>query len=204
MKALKLALICLTSSIVFACGASPSEEVGGNAGSPEADDGWTTLLDGSTLEGWDVIGDANWTVGDGFVEATSGNGFLVSPDMYGDFDLTVEFWVNDLANSGVFIRCSDPSAIAAENAYEVNIYDTRPDQTYRTASIVDVAPPEVSIDTGGQWNTFEIRAEGSHLMVTLNGIQTVDVEDDQYVDGPIGLQYAAGIVRFRNVQVRPL
>ena len=47
------------------------------AGQPDA--GWTVLLDGNSLKGWNVIGDANWTVADGAVQADKGSGFLVTP-----------------------------------------------------------------------------------------------------------------------------
>ena len=170
----------------------------------QATAGWTTLLDGSTLSGWNVVGNANWRVADGAVQADSGSGFLVTPMSYGDFQLKVEFWVDPDANSGVFIRCSNAKEITATNAYEVNIFDKRPDQTFRTGGIVDVAKPLSTINAGGQWNTFEITAQGPRLMVTLNGTQTVDVQHNRYDRGPIALQYGSGIVKFRNVQVRPL
>lgn len=166
--------------------------------------GWTTLFDGSSLDGWRVLGDANWQLADGAVSADSGNGYLVTEASYGDFELTLEFWVDELANSGVFIRCSDPDNIGAANSYEVNIFDTRADQTYRTGGIVNVAAPASVINTGGRWNSYEIRAQGSRLVVTLNGTQTVDTTHDQFVRGPIALQYGAGTVRFRNVQIRSL
>ena len=166
--------------------------------------GWVTLLDGTTLKGWNTTGNANWKVADGAVEASSGNGMLVTPASYGNFELSVEFWVDGPANSGVFIRCSDPATINQNNAYEVNIYDTRPDQTYATGSIVEVAPSATPMKAAGKWNTFEIRAEGNHLTVSLNGTKTVDTRNDKYARGPIGLQYAAGVVKFRSVKIRTL
>jgi 3-keto-disaccharide hydrolase len=78
---------------------------------------------------------------DGLVQADKGNGFLVTKASYGDVQLKVEFWVNEDANSGVFLRRENPQQITAVNAYEVNIYDKRPDQTYATGAIVDVAKP---------------------------------------------------------------
>ena len=75
---------------------------------------WITLFDGSTLDGWNTIGDANWTLADGAVQADSGTGFLVTSESYGNFQLTLEFWVGDKANSGVFIRCADPSQVGAD------------------------------------------------------------------------------------------
>jgi hypothetical protein len=166
--------------------------------------GWTTLFDGSSIDGWRVLGDANWELADAAVSADRGSGYLVTESSYGDFELTLEFWVDEPANSGVFIRCSDPDNIGAANSYEVNIYDTRADQTYRTGGIVNVAAPTSVINTGGQWNSYEITAQGSRLVVILNGTQVVDATHDQFVRGPIALQYGAGTVRFRNVQIRVL
>jgi hypothetical protein len=43
------------------------------------------------------------------------------------------------------------------------------------------------------------------MTVVLNGVTTVrDAEDAKFARGPIALQYGAGVVRFRNVRIRPL
>jgi hypothetical protein len=104
----------------------------------------------------------------------------------------------------VFIRCQDPKDITATNAYEVNIYDKRPDQSYRTGGIVDVAKPASVVMTGGKWNSFDITARGTKFTVILNGMKMVDVDDAKHANGPIALQYGAGTVKFRNVRVRAL
>ena len=165
---------------------------------------WTTLFDGKSLASFNPVGDANWQVTEGVVQANKGTGFLVSKASYGDFQLKVEFWVDDDANSGVFIRCENPQQITAMNAYEVNIYDKRPDPSYATGAIVDVAKPATAIKAGGKWNTFEITAQGPHMVVILNGTKTVDVQHSGHARGPIALQYGAGTVKFRNVQIKPL
>ena len=161
-----------------------------------------TILDGTSLKGWDVVGNANWTVADGAVQASMGTGFLVTPMSYTDFQITADFWVTDDANSGIFIRCSDPKTINAMNAYEVNIYDKRPDPTYRTGAIVDVAKPIEMITTGGKWNTIDITARGPRLTVLMNGRKMVDVQDNKHARGPIALQYGAGTVKFKNVKLK--
>ena len=166
--------------------------------------GSVALFDGSDLDQWVDLGDANWTIVDGVVQADSGNGFLVSAQSYGDFRLTLEFWTDPDANSGIFIRCSDPDDVGAGNSYEVNIYDKRPDQTYRTGSIVNFAAPTSIIDAADRWNTYEITAQGSRLLVELNGTVTVDIEDATYSEGPFALQYGAGIVKFRNIRIQRL
>ena len=167
--------------------------------------GWVTLFDGKNLNHFNLVGNANWKVADGIVEATTGPGYLVSKETYGDFDLKVEFWVDSgTANSGVYLRCQDGTKIADTTCYEANIFDARPDQTGRTGSIVHVSKPSRNIDAAGKWNTYEISARGPRLIVKLNGTETVNAEDKKFTRGPIALQYMAGTVRFRNVQIRPL
>ena len=190
--------IILLSLAIVVVGLQPVSGVSAQGGAGP------TLFDGSSLDGWNVLGNANWELADGAVQADSGSGFLVTEESYADFELTLEFWVDEPANSGIFIRCADAQSVRDTNAYEVNIYDTRPDQTYRTGGIVHLAAPTSVITTGGRWNTYEIVAQGPRLRVTLNGTQTVDVTDSQYADGPIALQYGAGVVKFRNVRVRRL
>ena len=164
---------------------------------------WTVLFDGKNLDSFNPIGNANWKLADGVVQADMGTGFLVSKASYGDFELKADFWVTDDANSGVFIRCENPAQVTAMNAYEVNIFDKRPDQTYRTGAIVDVAKPmNMTITTGNKWNTIEITAKGPRMTVAINGMPMVDVQDTKHARGPVALQYGAGTVKFRNVQVR--
>ena len=188
-------VLCLTAVLSIHSSSRVAEQAGG---------AWTVLLDGKTLKGWHVVGDANWTVADGAVQADRGAGFLVTQASYRDFQITLEFWVTDDANSGVFLRCSNPKLIDQTNAYEVNIFDKRPDQSYRTGGIVDVAKPTSIIQTGGKWNSYDITARGSQLTVVLNAAKVVDVKDTKHADGPIALQYGDGTVKFRNVRIRPL
>jgi Domain of Unknown Function (DUF1080) len=167
--------------------------------------GWIALFDGKNLDNWTPIGDANWKIVDGVVEADKGNGFLVSKNSYGDFELRAEFWVDTVANSGIFIRCTNPDKVGTDSAYEVNIFDTRPDPTYGTGAIVNVAKVEPMPKAGNKWNTYEIIAKGPKFTVTLNGVRTVDgVQDSKFANGRIALQYGAGVVKFRKVEIKPL
>ncbi|HZV20002.1 MAG TPA: DUF1080 domain-containing protein [Hyphomicrobiales bacterium] len=181
----------------------------GNAFS-QAAGGWVTLFDGKNLDQWNTIGDANWRLEGGLVVADKGSGFLVSKGSYGDFQVKAEFWVNDDANSGIFIRCADPQKVDSKTCYEVNVYDKRPEPEYGTGAIVDVAKVVPMPKAGGKWNTYEITAQGDHLVVVLNGVKTVDVRDSKHKNGVLGLQYGqgvvkdAGVVKFRKVEIKPL
>ena len=179
--------------------------------------GWVTLFDGKNLDNWNKIGDANWRIEDGAVVADKGNGFLVSKNSYGNFQLRAEFWVDDDANSGIFIRCVDPDKVTGSSAYEVNIWDRRPDPTYGTGAIVNVAKVDPMPKAAGKWNVYEIIAQGPKFTVTLNGQKTVDgAQDAKFANGRIALQHGLGlkddkgvandrgVVKFRKVEIKPL
>jgi hypothetical protein len=182
-----------------------------HAASTPASKGWITLFDGTSLDNWTQVGNADWTLVGGAVQADSGSGFLVSKNSYTDYQIRVEFWIDSTANSGVFIRCGDPTALTAKTCYEVNIWDTRPDPSYGTGAIVNVAKVAPMPKAGGKWNVYEITAKGGRFTVTLNGVRTVNgVQDFTHAAGWIGLQYASGptngsgTVKFRKVQIKPL
>jgi hypothetical protein len=177
----------------------------------QANAGWTVLFDGKTMNGWNPIGTGNWKVEDGALVADNGNGFLVSKDAYTDFQLRVEFWIEDKTNSGVFIRCTDPNSVSGKTSYEVNIWDTRPEPKYGTGAIVDVAAVDPMPHAGGKWNVYEITAKGNTFTVVLNGQKTVDgAKADKFASGRIALQHGkgvsdeSGVVKFRKVEIKPL
>ena len=162
------------------------------------------LFNGRDLDGWTPVGDANWSVGGGVLAAdTGGMSFLVSRESFRDFDLRAELWVSDEANSGIFIRCADRARITPATAYEVNVFDRRPDPTYGTGAIVDIAAVSPMPKAGGRWNLLEVSARSDVLSVVFNGQKTVDaVRNTAHAEGPLALQYGSGVVKFRKVEVR--
>ena len=171
---------------------------------PSKDEGWTVLFEGSNLNQWTSIGNANWRLYDGNVQAEIGSGFLVSKQSYKDFQIKAEFWADEEANSGIFIRVTDPKNITADNSYEVNIFDKRPDPSYGTGAIVNVSKIDPMPKAANKWNTYEITAKGDQLTVTLNGVVTADAKDSKFASGPIALQSAGGVIKFRRVWIKPL
>jgi len=204
MKRLSLAAtgLLMAGLAVFGCSSMSS-----------GDAGWVTLIDGAKgLENFNPIGDANWRAEDGVIVADKGKGGnLVSKTSYKDFQIRAEFWADHTTNSGIYIRCTDPAKVSSASAYEVNIYDQRPEPAYGTGAIVDMAKVVPMPKAGGKWNTYEITAKGSRMIVVLNGVQTVDVENGKFPQGPIALQFGngpkdapGGVIKWRKVQIRPL
>ncbi len=179
----------------------------------QAGGGWITLFDGKTLDQWQPEAGPNavWRIEDGVIAVEKNDKNpkaivnLVSRQSFTNFELRAEFWVSDDANSGIYIRCTDPAKVNSKSAYEVNIFDTRPDPSFGTGAIVDVAKAATVLKAGGKWNTYEITAQGPKFTVILNGVKTVDgAEDGRFPSGRIALQYGQGTVKFRKVLIRPL
>ena len=199
----RLMSTALSVFIIAVIGAGCASQPGAN------NNGSTTLINGTSgLDNWNRVGDANWRAAEGALVADKKEGkaisYLVSKNSYTDFAIYAEFWVSEDANSGIFLRCADPRSIDSKTCYEVNIYDKRPDPSFGTGAIVDVASVSPMPKAGGKWNTYEITAKGTHLTVTLNGVRTADVNDSRLTSGPFALQYDVGTVKFRNVRIRPL
>lgn len=155
-----------------------------------------------------TVGEIEWR----FVDAVADSGpgeqrsYLVTPETYSDFKLTVEFWVAADTNSGVFVRCANPDEITALNCFEINIWDNNPNQDFRTGSIVRLAKPTAHVDTVGQWNTIEVEVVGILIVATFNGVETARLRsDDRSNDGHVALQFGGGeLVKFRKLQISPL
>jgi hypothetical protein len=201
MKRVSLGFIALVIVIAAGCADMPA---------PSPASGWITLLDGPNgfTENWDRIGDANWRIVDGVAQADTGekgkSSFLMTRQAYGDFMLRAEFWVSDDANSGIYMRCPDLADIKDTNCTEANIFDQRPDPTYGTGAITHLSPIVNMPKAGGRWNTYEITARGPRIVVVMNGVQTGQTDKANALRGNIGLQWAAGIVKFRKVELKPL
>jgi hypothetical protein len=173
------------------------------------DPGWIPLFDGKTIGNeWHRVGETNWRVEDGAIVAdklTSDTlAHLVTKARYKDFQLYVEFWASDDANSGIFMRCSDPANFSSRTCYEANIFDQRPDPTYGTGAIVDFVEVDPPRKAGGKWNTYEITAKGRQITVVLNGEKTAQLHNGLFTEGPLTLQHGAGVIKFRKVMIKQL
>lgn len=157
-------------------------------------------------QNWLIEGDANWEFHDNELvgNIVNGAGFVMTQQTYKDFVLEMEFRPDSTINSGVFIRCKNYD-INSTDCYEINIWDSRPEQNYRTGAIVNKSVPLAVVETIEKWNTYKIKTENSHIQVWINGILTADINDKALIEGYIGLQaMGTGEIRFRNVKIKSL
>ena len=186
------------------------------------------LFNGKTLDGW-VNKDANgqvtpadsWSVKDGVLTATPGNGWLSTKEMYGDYVLKLEWRVPENGNSGVFVRVPDlkPGQHPHVEGIEIQVLDNDgPEyrgklQPYQYAGSIYGAVPakESGYKGAGEWNSFQITSRGDTLEVVMNGnkVATADVSAIDSLKarpkrGYIGLQNHGSSVEYRNIAIQVL
>jgi formylglycine-generating enzyme required for sulfatase activity len=210
-------------------GIAPSNASGAdnNAGvSPEeAKQGFVSLFDGKTLNGW------QGATGDFFVENGSlvckgdRQGSLLTWGQYSDFSLRFEFKLSSGANNGVVVRGSLGNKSHFENM-EIQILDnsfpthaTLPPSALHGAIDGVRAAEQGHLKPLGEWNRQEILCVGRHLSVNLNGAAILDADLDEVARSPadckphpglardsgyIGFHAWCARVEFRNIRVKKM
>jgi hypothetical protein len=172
----------------------------------EIREGWILLFDGETSFGWNARGEAAWIVTDGAIhpESGSGSGLLVTTTEFADFELRADFWIDSQANSGIFFRSPTEGEIHPASAYHVNLFDAH--REWPTGSLFGLARVPAVPQTVDRWNSLHLIVEGQELTVRLDGELLLRVRDPKFRRGLIGLQHLheEGMVRFRNLKLRPL
>ena len=161
------------------------------------------IADDNDFRDWTTTGSAIWDFKNNELIGREGDGFLVSNRTYREFELSVDFWISEGTNSGIFILCQDRDSINPESCYELNIWDNHPNQEARTGSIVGrVMPPLAEVSTEGRWNNYQVKVRDSKITVKVNDIVTAKLNEKSLQAGFLALQkWGGGEVRFRNLKI---
>jgi 3-keto-disaccharide hydrolase len=178
-----------------AAGAAPAQPTPGQTGTPKP----CTGAKGDAAVAASA-GSSHWEAVDGALTGCgSPTGYLNSDQSFKNFVLSLEFKCSEDTNSGVYVRSPKENG-----GYEVQIWKAQP-AGFNTGGIVNTAKTSKEYKfKADQWNTYQITADGDHLVVVLNGETTTDVHDARFAEGNIRLQYQEYPVAFRNVKIKPL
>lgn len=188
-----------------------------------ADDGFVSLFDGKSLDGWiQRNGLATYGVEDGTIVGktakNSPNSFLCTKKAFYDFELVFEVKVDEGLNSGVQIRSRSSKDYNNERVHGPQVeIETAPGESgyiYGEATGRGWVSPNQDIKDAyknDQWNEYRVLAVGPRIQTWINGRQVEDLSDESWSRcGFIGLQvHGVGDrgpfeVRWRNIKIKDL
>jgi len=172
-----------------------------NLGADEKKNGWQMLWDGETTNGWrgarlDEFPESGWEIKDGILtvlpsggEESAAGGDIVTKELYGDFELKLDFKITEGANSGIkyYVDTDLNKGPGSSIGLEYQILDDarHPDakegnhEGSRTvASLYDLikADPNKPMNPPGEWNTAHIISKNNHVEHWLNGMKVLEYE----------------------------
>jgi hypothetical protein len=191
----------------------------------ETEEGFVSLFDGKTLEGWQgSLG--GYVAEDGLLVCQpKGGGKLFTTKEYGNFILRFEFRLEPGGNNGIAIR-SPLEGRPSRDGMEIQILDDDHPKYAKLGpyqyhgSIYGMVPAKRGhLKPPGEWNCEEIVCDGSRIKVTLNGTVIVDADLHEITDptmdgrehpgrhrekGFLGFIGHGTRVEFRNIRVKEL
>lgn len=119
---------------------------------------WTSLFDGETLSGWEMLvlpgNESTWEVVDGAICGSGGASMLYSPEgEYKNFRIRAEIQVNDGGNSGMYFRCAKEPSFSSGYESQINSTHRDPIKVGSIYGMVHQFDPIVPPDT---WYTQEL------------------------------------------------
>jgi hypothetical protein len=187
--------------------------------STDDESAFTPIFNGQNLDGWEGD-DLLWVVEEGMLIGRSPgigyNDFLTATREYGDFVLRFDIHlVGNKGNSGVQFRSRRVTGSMEMSGYQADVgeqywaslYDESRRRKTLAGPAEDVLAKALKAD---DWNAYEVRAEGNHIQLSLNGVTTVDYTDEESgieQTGLIAVQIHSGPameVRFRQLRIREL
>ena len=151
--------------------------------SATAEDGFVSLFDGKTLNGWFVKPSAPqvWTVVKGALARKPQSSYLWSEETYGDFILELEFRVTPGCNSGLFFRTNPDNPV--QEGFELQIFDSHGKEPgkHDCGALYDARPPLVNaVKPAGEWNSLRLELRGSLLICHINDQKVQDLNLDEW------------------------
>ena len=183
-----------------------------------ADDGFTSLFDGKTLNGWTVQQgpESAFYVNDGSIVIHQGSGFptwLRSANKYENFDFRCDFFIKGWANSGIYLHAPEHGR-NTECGMKINLFQKQDHQMLAESigAVFPVVPPlRVNVKNQGEWNTMRIAMDWPSLQVWINDeqVQNLNVESvpelsHRLRSGYLGIESLSYPLRFRNLRIKEL
>jgi hypothetical protein len=193
----------------------------GAAGDEQVEEGFVSLWDGTSLEGWTISENQDsWSIQDGAIVAKGERSHLfytgeLAP--FKNFELRVDCKTEANSNGGIYFHTQFQETGWPKFGYETQVNNSHKDPK-RTGSLYAVSNVLKQHIPDGQWWTQTILVEGNHVQIKLDDEVVVDFYEPPGVgaaspdferrlgEGTFALQAhdPGSTVYFRNIRVRKL
>lgn len=152
-------------------------------GAALADEDWTTLFDGTSLDQWtNLEGEpvsAGWRIEDGTIHRFAEGGDIISRETYENFILEFEWKISEVGNSGVKYRARGKLGLEYQILDDAKHADGKK-TSRRASSLYDLsaAPDNKPVSPIGEWNSARIVAKGRFLEHWVNGVKVMSIEQN--------------------------
>lgn len=171
------------------------------------EEGFISLFDGKSLNGWHLMNGAKFEVEDGVIKHDKGHGWLRSDKQYADFNIRMEFrFLKPKQDGGLFLRAGMEGKDWPDKKYEIQIENTaRMGIIFGAKHSLNVELAKKALKPDGQWNEYDITVVGPKIEVRLNGELVSSTEAATSLKkGYLGLQAEDGLHEYRNIRVKDL
>ena len=177
------------------------------AAGEKKEEGFVSLFNGKTLDGWHLMNGAKFVAEDGVIRLNGGRGWLRSDKEYADFILRLELrFMKPKQDGGVFLRASEEGKGWPSRRYEVQSENSpRMAKIFGAKYDLNVELAQKVLKPVEEWNEYEIKLVGNDIEVRLNG-ELVTTSDGlgKLTRGYIGLQGEGGFHEYRTLRIRDL
>jgi hypothetical protein len=202
---------CLISIVTF------------GAHSAAQSDGWVTIFDGKSLDGWKASENpATFSVKDGQLVVDGPRAHLYYVGPVGNHNFTNFEWKADVmttpgSNSGMYFHTEYQESGWPAKGYEVQVNNSHTDwrRTGGLYAIVDVKEPPAK---DNEWFTQHITVQGKQVTIRVNGKVTAEYTEPTGVERPAdmaGRKLGSGTVAiqghdpkskvfYKNIQIKLL
>ena len=135
----------------------------------EKEEGWVSIFDGKTLEGWKGNEPAEgFYVKDGCITGKGGRNHLFFMEELGDFELKIDCKINKGGNSGLYFHAPWVEGNWPVQGFELQINSSHTDPV-KTGSLYNIISIPRAPHGDDEWFTYYITVKGSVLTVRVNG-----------------------------------
>lgn len=194
-----------------------------SANAQDTKDGWISLFDGNSLNGWKVGDNAEtFSVKDGMIVVHGKTAHLfydgdVQNHNFKNFEFKADVMTHQGANSGIYIHTAFQQGGWPAKGYEIQVNNTHTDWR-RTGSVYGIQDIKDVFVKEGEWFTMDITVQGKRVIVKINGKVINDYTEpaDLHRTGNDSLRMLSSgtfalqghdpnsLVFFKNIMVKPL